>query len=153
MIGAIGINVAHELGHKKEKYKQTMAKALLLPSLYMHFFVEHNLGHHKNVATARDRASALVGENLYVFWFRSVTKSYISAWRIEMKGLRRLGKANTIRTNQMIHFSTLQGLLLLGIGMYFGTKALFWFSLSAIFSFLLLETINYIEHYGLRRKS
>ena len=70
--GAIGINVAHELGHRETWYEQLMAKTLLLSSLYMHFFIEHNRGHHKNVATDADPASARLNEPLYAFWLRSV---------------------------------------------------------------------------------
>ena len=54
LCGTFGINVAHELGHRVNKYEQVFAKALLLTSLYMHFFIEHNKGHHKNVATPED---------------------------------------------------------------------------------------------------
>jgi alkane 1-monooxygenase len=48
LCGVFGINVAHELGHRVNKTEQLMAKALLLTSLYTHFFIEHNKGHHKN---------------------------------------------------------------------------------------------------------
>jgi alkane 1-monooxygenase len=72
VVGAFGINVAHELGHRPGLAEQTMAKILLLPALYMHFFIEHNRGHHKNVATGEDPASARKGEVLYAFWLRSV---------------------------------------------------------------------------------
>jgi len=71
LVGTIGINVAHELGHRVKKYEQTMSKSLLLTAMYMHFFIEHNRGHHKNIATDNDPASARFGENLYSFWIRS----------------------------------------------------------------------------------
>lgn len=48
MAGAFGINVGHELGHRQTVFEQNLAKWLLLPSLYQHFYVEHNRGHHKN---------------------------------------------------------------------------------------------------------
>jgi len=70
MCGIYGINVAHELGHRSKWYEQLMAKALLLTSLYMHFFIEHNRGHHKQVATPNDPATALKGESIYRFWIR-----------------------------------------------------------------------------------
>ena len=46
VIGSNGINVAHELGHRDSKTEQFLGKLLLLPALYMHFFIEHNFGHH-----------------------------------------------------------------------------------------------------------
>ena len=54
--GSVGINVAHELGHRKKRYEQVLAKAMLLTVLYMHFFIEHNRGHHARVATDEDPA-------------------------------------------------------------------------------------------------
>ena len=61
------INVAHELGHRKNKFEQFLSKTLLLSTLYMHFFIEHNKGHHLKVATSEDPASAKKGEWLYIF--------------------------------------------------------------------------------------
>ena len=37
--GGFGINIAHELGHRSNRFEQFLAKILLLPSLYMHFFI------------------------------------------------------------------------------------------------------------------
>ena len=75
--GVLGINVAHELGHRRKKSEQTMAKALLLTTLYMHFFIEHNRGHHTRVATEEDPASARYNETVYAFWLRSMTGSWL----------------------------------------------------------------------------
>src|SRR5438270_8913279 len=79
LCGVMGINVGHELGHRKNKWEQLLAKALLLSSLYMHFYIEHNKGHHKRVATPEDPSSARLGEMVYAFYFRSIFMSYISA--------------------------------------------------------------------------
>ena len=49
--GVFGINVGHELGHRAKEYEKNIAKSLLLSSLYMHFYIEHNKGHHKHVGT------------------------------------------------------------------------------------------------------
>ena len=83
--GGLGINVAHELGHRNNKFEQLLAKMLLLPSLYMHFFIEHNRGHHKNVSTKEDPSSARYGENIFFFCApvgitaESVLNKYIEA--------------------------------------------------------------------------
>jgi len=71
LCGTFGINVGHELGHRVNRFEQILAKALLLTSLYMHFFVEHNKGHHKNVATREDPSSARLWEPVYTFYFRT----------------------------------------------------------------------------------
>jgi len=152
LIGTIGINVAHELGHRSTQYEQFFAKALLLSGLYMHFFIEHNRGHHKNVATEEDPASARFGENVYTFWFRSITQSYLDAWRLEAQRLKRSGK-NVISTdNQMIWYQIIQAVYLLSVGAIFGWGMILYAMSIALGGVILLETVNYIEHYGLRRK-
>ena len=64
LCGTFGINAAHELGHRISKLEQFFAKILLLTSLYMHFFIEHNKGHHKHVATSEDPSTAFYKQNL-----------------------------------------------------------------------------------------
>ena len=152
VIGACGINVAHELGHRQNNIEQLGAKLLLLPALYQHFFIEHNRGHHLNVATDLDPASARKGEAIYLFWLRSLLGSYWSAWQLETKRLKREGYSFWTLDNEMLVFHVMQGLYLFGVWAYFGWSGL-WFALGiALVGVLLLETINYIEHYGLRRK-
>jgi alkane 1-monooxygenase len=151
ILGGLGINVAHELGHRSSKMEQIMAKILLLPSAYMHFFIEHNRGHHKNVSTEEDPASSRKNESLYAFWVRSVYRSYLSAWNIENKRLERL-KINKISLkNEMLLYTIIQMLFWLIILFIFGWKITICYTIAAVGGFLLLETVNYIEHYGLQR--
>jgi alkane 1-monooxygenase len=152
MAGGFGINVAHELGHRTKKFEQNLAKLLLLPSLYQHFFIEHNLGHHKNVATDADPATSRFGENLYAFWLRSVVGCYKNAWKIENNRLTREGKSVVSWQNSMVRFAVYQLAYLLGIALFFSVSAFVLAILAAVVGLLLLETVNYIEHYGLRRK-
>ncbi|NME70308.1 alkane 1-monooxygenase [Flammeovirga aprica] len=149
VLGTSGINVAHELGHRKEKKEQLMAQALLLPTFYMHFFIEHNRGHHTNVATPLDPATAQKGEWVYSFWFKTVIFSYISAWKIQIKMLN--GKFFTMKNN-MLWYHVIYFLYIFSILFFFNFHALKYCVLSAMVGFLLLETINYVEHYGLMRK-
>ncbi|MCB0641691.1 MAG: alkane 1-monooxygenase [Phaeodactylibacter sp.] len=152
IIGTIGINVAHELGHRTNKPEQFLSKTLLLSALYMHFFIEHNRGHHKHVATPEDPATSRRGETIYAFWLRSVTGSYRNAWRLEFERLRRLGLPLWSWHHEMIRFSIAQTAYLLFVGWYFGWTILPFAIAAAVVGFLLLESVNYIEHYGLRRK-
>jgi alkane 1-monooxygenase len=118
----------------------------------MHFIIEHNRGHHVNIATKEDPASARYNEMLYSFWIRSVTMTYVSAWRLEAKRLRNEGKRFLSIQNEMIIFQIVQ-LAYLFLVWYFGGFVLLLSAiLIAVVGFLLLETVNYIEHYGLSRK-
>ena len=147
MCGVVGINVAHELGHKTNKLDQFLAKVLLTSTLYTHFFLEHNFGHHKNVGTPEDPSTARKGEWVYLFWLRSIVFSYRSAWRI---GIQR-SKGQWWK-NEMIHYTAVQAALLFFIHSLFGNLGLAGFIGSSIVGWVLLETVQYIEHYGLARE-
>ena len=150
--GVLGINAAHELGHRVTKHEQLMSKILLCTTLYMHFFIEHNRGHHKNVSTDEDPASSRYGENVYAFFVRSVRDSWLSAWQIEKKRLEKAQQNFWSWHNEMLVYQIIQAALLVIIALSFNVEIMFWFFNSAIMGFLLLETVNYIEHYGLRRQ-
>ena len=152
LCGIYGINVAHELGHRKKRWERDLARALLLTSLYMHFIIEHNRGHHRHVATPDDPASARYGETVYTFWFRSIVFGFASAWRIEAERMTKLKKAPFGLYNEMLQAIIWQAALLVVIGITFGGLPLIYFIGAALIGILLLETVNYIEHYGLRRK-
>lgn len=152
LCGTFGINVAHELGHRSNRFEQTLAKLLLLTSLYMHFFIEHNKGHHKRVSTPEDPASARYGESVYAFYFRSVVFSYISAWQISFRDMKKKGLPALSWKNEMLQFQLLQIVFVLLIVVGFGWKACLLFVAAAFIGALLLETVNYIEHYGLQRR-
>lgn len=153
------INVAHELGHKKSRLATFHAKLALLSVSYLHFFIEHNRGHHVHVATPVDPATARKNQTLYAFWWQTLTGSYRSAWHIESKRLRAAGHPVWSVHNQMIWFAILPALVavLLTAGFSGWTGHLVWtvpalFIIESLVAILLLECINYIEHYGIVRR-
>ena len=147
-----GINVGHELGHRKSIIARTCSKILYLPSQYMHFYIEHNFGHHINVATPEDPATARYKQTLYSFWVTSVIRTYISAWKIQLRLLRVSKKSFLSIKNDMIFYTLFQILFLLFIYYNFGLYLTILSLVMSVVSFLFLETINYVEHYGLLRK-
>jgi alkane 1-monooxygenase len=153
LCGVFGINVGHELGHRVSHFEQALAKMLLLTSMYMHFFIEHNKGHHKRVATPGDPSSARYGEMIYLFYFRTIWFSYLSAWHIANREVRKKGHAVYSLHNEMVQFTLIQLAFIALITLGFGWQTTIWFLVSSFIGILLLETVNYIEHYGLRRKS
>jgi len=149
---ALGINVAHELGHRSKKSERFLSKALLLTSLNLHFFIEHNRGHHRFVATDEDPASSKYGQNLYAYLMQSPIRQYFSAWDIENSTRKRRGLKVWSLKNEMIQFQLIQLAFLAIIGLIFGLKAVVCFFIAAMLGILLLDVVNYVEHYGLRRK-
>lgn len=150
--GTFGINIAHELGHRTTRKDQFLAKILLLSSLYMHFFIEHNRGHHKNVATPEDPSTARLNEPVQIFWIRSMIQTWNKAWSLEFIRLRRKGRLIFSIKNEMLQFQIIQLTAVFVVFFTLGFKAMISWMLAAFIGAVLLETINYIEHYGLTRK-
>lgn len=152
LIGGLAINAAHELGHTRERHEKRLSKIALAQTCYGHFFVEHNRGHHVRVATAEDPASARLGESLYAFIPRSVTGSLLSAWRLEVTRMAALGKPRWSLCNDVLNAWLLSVGLYSALAVWFGPAVLPWLAGQAVIGFCLLETVNYLEHYGLRRQ-
>jgi len=152
LCGSFGINVAHELGHRSNGFERTLSRMLLLSSLYMHFYIEHNKGHHKRVSTPEDPASARYGENVYAFYVRTLVFSWLSAWEIAARDLKKKGLPAFHWRNEMLQYQLIQIAFVAIIWYVFGWRSTLFFLAAAFLGALLLETVNYIEHYGLVRK-
>jgi alkane 1-monooxygenase len=151
LCGAFGINVGHELGHRRTRFEQNLSKAALIGSLYVHFFIEHNRGHHATVSTPDDPASLPKGRTLFGHWIRSVPATWLEAWNIEKTRLARKGISPWSLQNEHIRLQLVQAAVVLLMGLAFGPAATLGFAGAATVGFLLLETVNYVEHYGLAR--
>jgi alkane 1-monooxygenase len=152
MSGTLGINVGHELGHRNNRFDQFLGEILLLSSINTHFLPYHNAGHHFNVATPKDAATARKNELIYSFWIRSHFTSYKQAWQLENKRLKLSGRSWFHYQNRMVIYTLLNIILLSSIFYFFGLSVLICFVIASIIGILLLESVNYIEHYGLSRK-
>lgn len=118
----------------------------MINSLYIHWTVEHVIGHHRNVATPLDPATAPKDITFYKFYPRTVKGTWLSCYEIEkQKGkptylnLAILSLVSNVVTSALVYH-------------FYGSKALLVYIIGGVISFSLLEAINYIEHYGLLRK-
>lgn len=151
-VGGFCINLGHELGHKNTALERWLAKLVLAPSFYGHFYTEHNRGHHRDVATPTDPASSRMGESIYSFVLREMPGAFKRAWKLESDRLQREGQSvwslqNDILQPALITLALWSGLVLwLDIGILpFILVASFWANFQ-------LTSANYIEHYGLLRQ-
>ncbi len=151
LLATNAINVAHELGHRKSLFERTLSKVLYVPCLYMHFYIEHNFGHHLKVGTPEDGATAKYNQSLYSFWVTSVTKQYFDAWKKQKELLQKSGHGFFSIKNDMAWYVLIQFSYLWLVFYLFSLKGLVFAIVVGVISFLFLESINYIEHYGLRR--
>jgi alkane 1-monooxygenase len=152
LIGGIGINTAHELGHKKEANERWLSKIALAQVAYGHFYIEHNRGHHVRVATPEDPASSRLGENFYQFWPRRVFGSLKSAWRLEKRRYARK-KLHPFRLGNDVLNAWLMTAVLWGAMIaWLGLEIVPYLLLHAVVGLSLLEVVNYMEHYGMQRQ-
>ena len=148
------ITVGHELGHKKEKLERWLAKIVLAVPAYGHFWVEHNRGHHRDVATPEDPASSRFGENIYRFARREMPGALRRAWTLEAERLARAGKSAFSHENEILHSWAIAAVLRVGLVIAFGPILIPFLLVHDFLSWWGLTSANYIEHYGLlRRKS
>jgi alkane 1-monooxygenase len=160
VLGGVGINTAHEMGHKKDALERWLSKITLAQTCYGHFYIEHNRGHHVRVATPEDPASSRFGETFWEFLPRSVFGSLRSSLRLEAQRIRRQGSGfwkspwnpKTYLSNDVLD-AWLMSVVLWGVLIaIFGPALVPLVIIQAVFGFSLLEAVNYLEHYGLLRQ-
>ena len=152
LVNGIAINTAHELGHKRESAERWLSKIALAPTAYGHFFVEHNRGHHVRVATPEDPASSRLGETYWRFWPRTVLGSLRSAWHLETTRHRLRGRTPWTWRNDILNAWAMTAVLYAALVAALGPGTLPFLVLQAVIGFSVLEAVNYLEHYGLRRQ-
>ncbi|EAR84610.1 fatty acid desaturase (macronuclear) [Tetrahymena thermophila SB210] len=151
-LAASNINVAHELFHKNGWFDIFMGTFTLAKNLYMHFAIEHIYGHHRNVATHKDPATSRLNQTLYKFIPQTIIGSYFSAWHYENNYQRLKNRSPINIFNKMIYYTLSMFLIPFIVQKIFGTYGMYVFLFTVFNSVFYLETVNYIEHYGLQRK-
>lgn len=150
-INGVAINTAHELGHKLPAWERWLSRITLAPVAYGHFYVEHNRGHHRRVATPEDPASARLGESFWAFLPRTMIGSLRSAWALERARLAGRGLGVWHWRNECLQAWAMTVLLYAALAVWLGPAVLLFLAVQAFYGASLLEVVNYIEHYGLLR--
>ena len=150
MLG-FGLNLSHELGHKKDWLGRKLGLFNSALGGYGHFSIEHNRGHHRHVATAEDPASSKMGETIYRFVFREMPGAFFRAWDLETERLERQGQSPWSLNNEIIQAGLVTLGLYGGLIAAFGPKMVPVLAVVAFWGAFQLTSANYIEHYGLLR--
>lgn len=148
--GGAGITVAHELVHRKERLDRALAEVLMTSTSYTWFCVEHVLGHHRNVATPLDPATSRLGESVYAFLPRTLIGGVLSAWRLEGERTARRQIPWTSLRDRRTRYGLELVALYAGLS-WLGPAVVGFFAVQSLVAVLLLEVVNYVEHYGLLR--
>ncbi|GDX51693.1 alkane 1-monooxygenase [Bacteroidota bacterium] len=149
--GMAGITSAHELIHRKEKVLRALGICNLVLVNYGHFYIEHIKCHHKLVGTKKDPATALYGETVYHFFFRTVPQQFLSSIQIESTRLEKENKSSFSMRNFVLMITSIEIVICILLFYFFGKTILLAFLLQSFIAIFLLEYTNYIEHYGLER--
>jgi alkane 1-monooxygenase len=152
VVGGFCINVGHELGHKRETLERWLAKLVLAPTGYGHFYVEHNRGHHRDVATPADPASSRLGESIWRFTLREMPGAWRRAFVLEAERLANLGRPWWHPSNDIVQTSLITVALWTGLVAWLGFSVLPFLLLASFWANFQLTSANYIEHYGIARK-
>ena len=150
--GAVGIAVAHELMHRPSRLDRWLGDFLLCTVTYPHFAIEHVYGHHIRVATPDDPASARLNETLYAFIPRSVIGGLRGAWGIEVRRLKSRGQGWFSLQNRMLGYLVIVAAWYLAAWLFVGVYGLAAVAIQSAVAIFSVETINYLQHYGLQRK-
>jgi alkane 1-monooxygenase len=151
-VNGIAINTGHELSHKHGKLDRLLSMVALAPTGYTHFAVEHPFGHHKRVATPEDPASARMGESFWKFLPRTVIGGFKSAVKIEKDRLARKGKGFWTTENELLQGWAMSAAFFGAAAVVGGRRSIPFLVGQAAYGASLLEVINYVEHYGLKRQ-
>lgn len=152
MTAAGGINIAHELMHRKNPRERALAEILMGSVTYTHFCIEHVYGHHRHVATPLDAASSRYGETVYAFLPRTIFGGLKSAWSIEQQRARKQGISVFSLRHRMTRYALTQVLVYGALGITLGPIAIAYWAGQSLTAIVVLEIINYVEHYGLVRR-
>ncbi|MBT6318633.1 alkane 1-monooxygenase [SAR92 clade bacterium H231] len=148
----LGINTAHELGHKQTGIEKLLAKITLAVPAYGHFCVEHNRGHHVLVATPDDPASSRLGESIYAFTLREIPGTFKRGWELEKSRLQKQGKQAWSIDNEILQSYAISAVLQGALVYAFGWIMVPFLAVHNVWAWYQLTSANYIEHYGLLRE-
>ncbi len=152
VVGGFCINIGHELGHKRGAFERRLAKLVLAPTGYGHFHVEHNRGHHRDVATPDDPASSRMGESIYAFLLREMPGAWRRAWRLERERMQALGRSRFSLHNDIVQTALITLALWSALIAWLGAGVLPFLIAASFWANFQLTSANYIEHYGIARK-
>jgi alkane 1-monooxygenase len=155
LVSAVGFAAAHELLHG-QRADQWVQRVLTPFLFYPHYKLIHIYAHHVHVGTPADENTAWRGESIYQYLWRTVPGSVARCWTLDRERRSRAdrrfnAKAQPLRNRMLLHAAGQLALLAALFGLSGSTGLLFYIG-HVIGAHVVVESVNYIQHYGLLRR-
>lgn len=150
LMAGICFAAAHELLHAKDKLDQILQRITTTFLFYPHYKLIHVRSHHVHVGTDHDENTAWLNESIYAYIARTIPGSMLRSWQLEAR-LAGIG-SGTILRNKMYAYAAGQVVLLVLLCLFSGVAGLLFYLAQIAGAHVLLESVNYMQHYGLLRE-
>ena len=150
LLGGIAFSAAHELVHARQPIDQILQRVLTSFLFYPHYKLIHIRSHHVHTSTDYDENTAWLNETIYSYIGRTIPGSAVRCWQMENKYARQQGFG--IFQNKMYLWAAMQIIVLAAMFLLAGWQGLLFYLALTIGSHIVLESVNYIQHYGLLRE-
>lgn len=155
LVGGVGFGCAHELLHAPGRIDQMLQKIMTVFLFYPHYKLIHIRSHHHHAGTDHDENTAWMNESIYSYIFRTIPGSMVRCWQMEAKRHRAVSRESFLKgflMNKMVPYALGQVILLVALWVFAGPMGLLFYAAQLVVGHLILESVNYIQHYGLLRK-
>lgn len=151
-IGAVpNVPVMHELMHRRHWYPRALAKVCTTFCLDPNRDIGHRLTHHIDLCTPADSDTPTRGQTTYSFMWQASYGAWKDGVTTTLTALRKRDRSFFHWKNSLYLEISLMGLLIAFTLWMAGIPGLVAATVTSFFSKLLLEGLNYLQHYGLVR--
>jgi len=152
LVAGIGVAAVHELLHAKTRIDQVLQRLATSVLFYPHYKLIHIRSHHVHVGTDHDENTAWLSESFYAYLNRTIPGSMLRCWELEAGPLRHASGTARVFRNKMAFYAAGQLALLAALYLVSGGWGLLFYLAHIIGGHIVLESVNYIQHYGLLRE-
>ena len=149
--GAGGL-AGHELIHRTwKRFDLWLGRATMALNWGIAFPIEHVYGHHAYVGTPRDPATAARGDSLYAHLPKAMYRTVANAVELESARLQKIGARFLSPRNTLLRLGTIALATTVAAGLLAGGRGVAFHLTVCVLTKVVLEALNYIEHYGIVR--
>jgi len=145
--------VGHELIHKRSALEKWSGNLVFNSICFPTFNIEHLRGHHVYSGTPLDADTADKGQNYYRFVLRTVPLQFKRGVELEAIRLSKAGLGFWHWKNELLRHCGVSALILVLMLALFDLKGLLIYLVYSALAICSLEMIQYMSHYGLKRKN